>query len=575
MLNLKVLNKISILFFSFCFYCAVVGQRSTEASIILDSLNKSISYKTTPREVIRISEKLLTIGEKEKDTFLILRALHHLGRRNQFANENHKSIAYFNRELLFFTEKKLSKKIKEELKNTEIAPVEIYAQLGNNFSSLGDYKKGLEFYNISKDIAEKENLEFYKAVIPVLIANINVSIKNYTKAIENFKTGLFRLENSTTIDDKTKLFNSALTVTQLATTHLLNNNIDSAKIVLKNWFKKDYDKSSSTIGLSYKNVEAAILVKENKLSEAISKYKEIKERAIVLDSTKAILYYYNGYSNALAKNGEFKKAAFILEEGVNELKKEVKEYSLAENYKQLAKYYKKFGAIEKSNEYFEKYVLCQSAIEKNKTGVVKILHDKELENVTKIKEHQKKLSFYYIIASLIIISFLLFFLVKSIIKRKKDSAKFNLLINKIQTVEKQNVVIDTKDKKLDEKNSTDINPDTYNDILSGLNKLEQQHYYLKKECNSYNVAKKINTNTSYLSKVINAHHQKNFNTYINDLRINYAILKIKEDSKFRRYSIQGISEELGYKSPDSFTKYFKRRTGLLPSIYIKKIKSIS
>ncbi len=75
--------------------------------------------------------------------------------------------------------------------------------------------------------------------------------------------------------------------------------------------------------------------------------------------------------------------------------------------------------------------------------------------------------------------------------------------------------------------------------------------------------------------MINAHHQKNFNTYINDLRINYAILKLKEDTRFRSYSIQSISEDIGYKSPDSFTKYFKKRTGLLPSVYIKKLNLIT
>ena len=120
-----------------------------------------------------------------------------------------------------------------------------------------------------------------------------------------------------------------------------------------------------------------------------------------------------------------------------------------------------------------------------------------------------------------------------------------------------------------------MSPEVTAQILEGLKKLEEKEYFLKQDCNSYNVAKKINTNTSYLSKVVNSHYGKNFNTYINDLRINYTILRLKNDVFFRSFSIQAIAEEVGYKSADSFTKYFKKDTGLNPSFYIKNIKNVA
>ena len=569
-------TAINILILNLVFCCSIFGQRSTQATILLDSLNNKVSYKANPREVIKLSKEVLKVGEKEKDTFLILRALHHLGRRSQFANENYQSIRYFNRELLFFTNNILSKKVKEELKETEIAPVEIYAQLGNNFSNLGDKKTALEYFNISRDIAEKENLDFYKAVIPALIGDINSSIKNYKEAINNYKLALLRLEKSTTIPEETKIFNIGITVTQLATNYLLNNNIDSAKIVLKEGFAKNYHKKgSSTIDISFKNVEAAILTKENKLTEAILKYEDIKADAIRIDPIKAILYYYKGYSDCLAKQEKYKEAAFVLEEGINELRNDVKEYSLADDYKEVAKYYKIIGNIEKSNEFYEKYVLSQSAIVKNKSDVVKIFHNKELSNLKLEKEIQKKRTIYLVTGGAIVIILLLLYLFNLSNKKKKDSKRFKELLNIIASLEQQQKIVDTKDIILEEKSTIDINKETVDEILTGLQKIEEQHYYLKQECNSYNVAKKIKTNTSYLSKVINAHYQKNFNTYINDLRINYAILKLKEDTLFRAYAIQSISKDIGYKSTDSFTKYFKRRTGLLPSVYIKKLNSIT
>lgn len=149
------------------------------------------------------------------------------------------------------------------------------------------------------------------------------------------------------------------------------------------------------------------------------------------------------------------------------------------------------------------------------------------------------------------------------------------MLAKIKAAEKPENIIDTKDEVLEETNATDVSDEVKTQILDGLKKLEKQEYFLKQECNSYNVAKKINTNTSYLSKVINGHYGKNFNTYINDLRINYTILRLKNDVIFRSYSIQSIAEEVGYKSADSFTKYFKQDTGLNPSFYIKEIKNIT
>lgn len=128
-------------------------------------------------------------------------------------------------------------------------------------------------------------------------------------------------------------------------------------------------------------------------------------------------------------------------------------------------------------------------------------------------------------------------------------------------------------KKMDcvSKKSIQIKEKTVNQIINGLQKLENENFFLNSKCNAYNMAKRINTNTTYLSKVMNIHYQKNFNTYINELRIQYIIHQLNHDKRYLSYNIQSLSEEVGYKSPDSFTKAFKTYTGLLPSIYIKNM----
>ncbi len=571
----KLVEILLVLSFYSILLPKIHGQRSSEAKTLLDSINKTINYNANPYVVISLSENLLQLGEKEKDTFLIIRALHHLGRRNQFANENYKSISYFKRELVYFSNNLLSEKVKKELIGTEIAPVEIYAQLGNNYSNLGDKKTALDFFNKSKDIAEKEDLPFYKAVVPILIGEIKVGIKEYDQAIKNYKIGLKRLESSKVIDEKTKIFNSSITVTSIANTYLLKNQIDSAKLILNHGISKSYHTNTKSSELSFDIIKAEILILENKLDQALKQYEIIEKKSNILDPSKGILYYYDGYAKCLAKLEKYNEAADLMEKGILIRLKEAKDFSLSEDYKQLAKYYKAAGNIEKSNAYFEKYVLSQTALEKNKRDVIKEFHEGELQSLNSQKEQQRKITSFLIIGGTMVIVLLLLYLFILSKRKKKNTQKFTELLNKIESLEQQQNLVDTKDNILDEKSTSDINKETFDEILAGLQKIEEQHYYLKQECNSYNVAKKIKTNTSYLSKVINAHYQKNFNTYINDLRINYAILKLKEDSRFRSYSIQSISEDIGYKSTDSFTKYFKRRTGLLPSVYIKKLNSIT
>jgi AraC-like DNA-binding protein len=110
-------------------------------------------------------------------------------------------------------------------------------------------------------------------------------------------------------------------------------------------------------------------------------------------------------------------------------------------------------------------------------------------------------------------------------------------------------------------------------IIRGLDKLEDEKYFLKMDCTASNLAKKINTNTTYLSKIINTYYQKNFTEYINDLRIEFALNRLKNDKLYGQYSILAIANEIGFKSKESFNSAFKKRTGVLPSSLIKALNN--
>ena len=87
-----------------------------------------------------------------------------------------------------------------------------------------------------------------------------------------------------------------------------------------------------------------------------------------------------------------------------------------------------------------------------------------------------------------------------------------------------------------------------------------------------NLAIDFNTNSRYLSKIINVNKGKNFSTYISDLRIDYSIEKLKTNEKFRKLAIKGIAFEIGFNNTESFSKAFYRKTGIYPSYFIKEIE---
>ena len=109
-------------------------------------------------------------------------------------------------------------------------------------------------------------------------------------------------------------------------------------------------------------------------------------------------------------------------------------------------------------------------------------------------------------------------------------------------------------------------------MLLELEKFEKSKIYLDSTFNINILAKQLNTNTSYLSSIVNEKKGKTFKQYITELRINYLITIIQKDSKYRKYTIQALGEEIGYTNASSFSRSFKKFTGLTPTNYLNSLK---
>jgi AraC-like DNA-binding protein len=108
-------------------------------------------------------------------------------------------------------------------------------------------------------------------------------------------------------------------------------------------------------------------------------------------------------------------------------------------------------------------------------------------------------------------------------------------------------------------------------LLHQLKVFEKQHGYLDKDVNLPGLAKSLGTNHSYLSRVVNHIKGKSFKQYLNDLRIEYAYIDLQTNPMKRRFTIEAIAFDNGFKSAESFSKKFKTRYGLYPSAFLRKL----
>jgi AraC-like DNA-binding protein len=109
-------------------------------------------------------------------------------------------------------------------------------------------------------------------------------------------------------------------------------------------------------------------------------------------------------------------------------------------------------------------------------------------------------------------------------------------------------------------------------IIGCLAKFEKDLMYLK-NYSLVTLAKEFNTNSTYLSKVINEKKGYTFTQYTNALRIDYIIKKLETEKLFLEYKILTLSQKSGFNSVETFAKAFKDHTKMNPSEYINQLKS--
>ncbi len=82
---------------------------------------------------------------------------------------------------------------------------------------------------------------------------------------------------------------------------------------------------------------------------------------------------------------------------------------------------------------------------------------------------------------------------------------------------------------------------------------------------------RMDTNTKYLSQVINRHGEENFLSFINHYRIDEVKSRIT-NGDFYQHTFYGIAQRCGFKNKSTFYKVFRDTVGVTPKLFAEQLK---
>lgn len=244
-------------------------------------------------------------------------------------------------------------------------------------------------------------------------------------------------------------------------------------------------------------------------------------------------------------------------------------------YEDLAKNYLVINNDKKFKFYKDQYRETSKILEENKKEARRelILLGTELntENNKSFLEKKQNQWLYLCGISIFVVSLLTYIFIREV-QRGKSLIKQIHFFRSIKVKQNEPVKADVKTKEIPKKQLI-IPKETEQQILQGLQEFEESKKYLDNNMSLATLAVELETNTKYLSEIINKYKDKNFNTYINELRIKYVIHLLSTDRSYLQYKISYIAEIGGFTSHSAFTNVFKIITGMSPQEYMQTLRN--
>ena len=518
-------NNAFLLFLTVLFPLFIYAQKGPDFSILTDKSFQKL-YQN-PEDCISYSQSVL-ISDKNIEHKIVLRNI--LSQAYAMQGNYVQSLTIYNQ-----------KEEEEGVgKNSQLYFVHLFSEY-----SLADQYQNLGLYNQSKKI------------ISNILQNQDL-LKSKDKKVKTTVAKLYQLQSINF--GITRNYQEALQNLTVSDQYLTGDNKENTILIWEN-----------------KIFRASYLLKQNKLEKAKKLLDEVIDEVKHNGDYPFIMAFaYENLSRYYFQKEDYLTAVKSLETGISQIENLPYNNIKIVFYELFTKNYLALNNDEKYHYYNNLYTNLKVKLDANKKEgiqyIVKLVETYNKKNFEIQKQNKiRQLKNTSIIVLFFVLGIVAYFIYES--RRSKDLKKQLVFFEKQKEREKYVQPKDhiEKEQKITEKESQKVSKEKEDEILQKLQEWELSTNFLSKNMSISILSAQTEINTKYLSEVINSQKGKNFNAYINELRINHIASLLKNDPAFLNYKVSYLAEYSGFSSHGAFTNVFKSITGMSPNHYIQEI----
>ena len=249
-------------------------------------------------------------------------------------------------------------------------------------------------------------------------------------------------------------------------------------------------------------------------------------------------------------------------------------------YNFLINYYKEKNDKDKQLKYLNTFIEIDGNFRKNyvqwnkllkyKYDIPHLIREKE-SVISKLKYDKVKYRWFFMFMAVIIV-LVLGYAIHLRGQRKAERINFEKLIAGLAQQENKSGIstVPLATKKSEE--DIGIGKEIVDKIVEKFKEFEEKKLFLQNDVSLNSLSQSFETNSKYISKIVNYYSKKSLTNYLNDLRIDYVVQELQHNKSLRKYTINAISEEIGFNNAESFSTAFYKKTGIKPSYFIKELE---
>ncbi|HSH67797.1 MAG TPA: helix-turn-helix domain-containing protein, partial [Bacteroidia bacterium] len=403
-----------------------------------------------------------------------------------------------------------------------------------------------------------------------------LKMNKWQEALPRFFSSINHSEKIKDVDEK------VLSLYYIAEAYQQGGKLDSALYYIQNSFKICEERNMTEgVAFGYEHW-ASLDTSKGNFSEAVKHYERAYEKyvdlndplksSLVLGKISALFGKMHQYDKAISYAGRAHDLA--VEHDLISANKEILPllssfYAEKRDYQNAFSYLKEYQKLNESN--------AISSLKKIQTEYETDIRFQEAALFKKQKElkdaqiyAQKILIAFSVTGSVVFLVLFIVILIRSRQLKKSYEMLFKHAQERVRKEKEMQEIKEIQESRKKEKYAGSLLSEESNKLLynSLLELMEQEKVYLNNKLTIDEVAKRLMTNRSYLSQMINDKFKTNFNNFINEYRVKEAQRLLLENNT-NNYSIEGVSISVGFNSKSTFNSAFKKFTGIRPSEFIQ------